>query len=256
MKLVLTTLLFLIISCQDEHVVGNRNGLHFVKDVQMKMENVKHVDWDIGKEREATISKGIRLYVTLPKIDEDGEEILQNKYGINSYIFRFSRLRKGRIEAIGHYYFLFKNMTRNTKNFSVSLFYQAASVSKGFRNFHCPAFDHRYEIENFEIKKRSSAKKENIFVRLVERMRGQVGQLRFAPTVLPGGLSLLGDYYVDMALYSTRNKQRYSNWHKAAGGLNISRETKRNVQSCIGVKEENNPLPKSRIPNIRDLEIK
>jgi hypothetical protein len=147
-------------------------------------------------------------------------------------------------------------MTRNTKKVSVSLFYQAASVSKSFRNFHCPAFNHRYEIEDFEIKKRNGAKMEDIYVRLVQQIRGKVGQLRFAPTVLPGGLNLAGNYLVDMALYSSRKKQRYSNWHKASGMLNISREVIRNVQSCIGVKEENNPLPSSRIPNIRDLEIK
>ena len=257
MKIVLLLpLLFLLNSCEKRFSLKSQNGIYFIEGVLSELNKTKEIEWKIGRDREANISKGVRFHITVPRLKREDEKKLMTKYGVDSLIFRFVRAYKGQTTVMNQIYFPFKNMTRNTEDFSVNLFYQAASISKTFRNFHCPAFDHRLKVEDFEVKTRSAASKENIYIRLSEYVKGQVSLLKYAPTVLPGGSVLKGDYFVDLAFYNSSKKQRYSKWHKTSGILSIQREVKKHVQSCIGVKEENNPLPESRIPNIRDLEIK
>lgn len=256
MKLLIILLLPLIYSCEKEYKVHQKNGILFIKDFQSEITKVKEVDWKVGRQREEVISKGLRVHISMPRIDQKGSELLKSKYGVDSYIFRFSKVTKGRPQAIGQFFFRFENMTRNTKDLSISLFYQAASISKEFRNHHCPAFKHRYKVDSFDIENRSNTDKTALYARMSGNVRGQVGQIRFSPTVLPGGLNLKGKYFVDMALYSSTKKQRYSSWLKVGKVLNVKREVSVNVPSCLGVKEEVRPLPESRIPTIRDLEIK
>jgi hypothetical protein len=256
MKLCLILFLFVASSCDKRHEISLKNGIFVLKDVKTNIIEAKEVDWKVGKSRDENVSKGIRVKVKFPKLSEESIDRLRKKHKVDSYIFRFSKFDRGRFSELGAFYLRFENISKNTNYISISLFYQSASVSKAFRSFHCPAFKHRFKIVDYELQDRKTLDKEDIYIRLTEYVRGQVSQIRFAPNILPGGLSLEGKYVIDMAFYSTKNKQRFSKWHKVGKTLNIKREKKIAVPSCLGIKEENNPLPESRIPNIRDLEIK
>ncbi len=252
--LVFTLILFF--GCTKYFEVGFKNGIHYGINIDSEIERAKIVPWKVGQDREVTISQGVRFFTSTPLFSNEAKELLGNKYGIDAWVFRFSKSKRGRSTPIGYFYLKFQNMTRNTKNISVSLFYQAAAVSKRFRFFHCPAFEHRKEIDSIEILDRPGFSKKDLYIRSVEKIRAKVTRFKFSPMIIPGGRSLSGDYFVDMAFYSSASKQRFSEWTPVDKVLRIGNEVDRLIKSCNGIKEELNPLPKSRVPDIRDFEIK
>ena len=80
--------------------------------------------------------------------------------------------------------------------------------------------------------------------------------MAFAPQSFNGGLELKGDYYIDVAFYSVKDKLLYSSWYPVDGKIEVSDERAIKVSSCLGVKEEIDPLPESRLPTLEDLRIK
>ena len=249
-------ILIFLSSCNKVYEVEKKNSVHFLKDIYSEVQGLKNIEWDVGRKREVTISKGLRFSSTIPSISESGKMILSKKYGIDSWLIKISRKRRGQISSLGHFYIRHENMTRTTKDFTVNLYYHAASVSKRFRLFHCPAFNHRYELNNFTLDDRGNSQKKNLFVRPVNRLSAKANRLRFAPIVVSGGRSLVGKYMVDFALFNSETKRVYSNWFHGNGIINITQEISKVIASCNGVKEENNPLPESKMPSIKDLEIK
>ena len=249
-------ILLFISSCTKYHEIKKKNGIYFIEDVQTELVEAKEIDWDIGRKREENISKGIKLTTTIPNLDDEAIETLNSQLGIDSWVYRLTRIRRGKEDILGYFYYRFNNITRSTKFFSISLFYHAASVSKKFRLFHCPAFDHRLKIKKYDLETRRGKSSDDIYVRPIDNIVGKVTRLRFAPMIVSGGRMLEGEYVLDLALYSENTKRKYSEWMPVAKSLKISQEVTINVSSCNGVREELNPLPESRSPDIRDLEIR
>ena len=146
-------------------------------------------------------------------------------------------------------------MSRTTSEITLHIFYHAASVSEEFRRFHCPAFDHRYLINNIKLHK-ESADEFDLYVRKNLAIKGRISKPSFAPVIISAGLSLVGKYIVEIALYNSKEKRIYTPFKQLSNTIEISSEERVSVPSCIGIKEELNPLPSSRMPSIRDLEIK
>ncbi len=250
-------LILSLVSCTKYHELKKSGkGIEYVEGINSEIEHAKEVDWDAGRKREVNLSKGIRIYISIPSLSDTAKEKLMGRYGVNAWLFKISRIRKGMTQPMGYLYYRFENITRTTKNFTLSLFYHAASISKRFRLFHCPAFDHRLKIEDFSVNKRSGTGVENIYVRPQGRLPAKATRLRFAPMIVSGGRELKGKYTIDMALYNEQTKERFSSWYKIGNLLSIDNEVHKHIASCTGIKEELKPLPESRIPTIRDLEIK
>ncbi len=248
--------IFLLFSCSKFHEVERKNGIYFIKGVYSEIDSAKNIEWKVGRQRESIVSKGIRFSFTIPKVDSSGRTILKKKHGIDSWVFRVSRQRRSHDSSIGYFYYPFSGMTESTRNYTVNLYYHAASVSKRFRMFHCPAFDHRYNIEEMNIVDRPLSDAADIFARDYSKIPAKVSRIHINPMIFSGGRSLEGKYFVDFALYNSETKQRFSEWKKVDKTIVVSRETSKSVASCTGVREEINPLPESRMPDIRDLEIK
>jgi hypothetical protein len=242
-------------SCNNKTEIGLDNGIHYASSVYNEITRAYIVPWKIGLNRETEASMGVRFFSTIPYLSSDAKETLLNKYGIDSWVIRFTRMRRNKPVPMGYFFIKFGNITRNTKNISVSLFYQAASVSKRFRFFHYPAFGHRLKVQSFEVKYRNESSSSNIYVRSTEKIRAKVTRFKFSPMILPAGRKLVGDYYIDLAFYSSHSKQRFSKWHAVDGVLRIHQEIAKIVTSCVGIKEEYKTLPKSRLPDIRDFQI-
>ena len=256
MKYLLIFIIPVFISCTKRYDVKYENGIHYAEDVYSEIERVYEVPWKVGLKRESEVSQGLRFFTSVPLLTDNAKKILVSKYGVDSWVYRFRRIRRGSTQSLGHFYVMFQNITRNTKNLSVSLFYQAAAVSKKFRFFHCPAFNHRYKIASFSNKSRPDAKKKNLFLRSIETIKARTTRFKFAPMIMPGGISLIGKYVIEMAFYNSRTKQRYSEWFPVDGVISVDQETAKVVGSCAGIKEEVSPLPQSRVPDIRDFEIR
>ena len=249
-------LLIFFSGCTKVHEVQKKNGLLYIPKLQPALSDPRVIDWKVGRKRESTVSKGIRFSSTIPRLSDDAKKILRQNGGIDSWLIKISRVKRGYDQNIGYFYMNLHSITRATKKFTVNLYYHSASVSKRFRLFHCPAFNHRLAVTDFSLKSRSIIGTNDLYVRANKRFPGKVSQLRFAPTVVSGGRSLVGTYHVDMALYNSKTKIRYSDWLSAEKALYIGQENAVGVASCLGIKEENTPLPESKMPSLRDLEIK
>ncbi|MAX65786.1 MAG: hypothetical protein QF441_00285 [Bacteriovoracaceae bacterium] len=247
---------FFLISCNKTYDLQRENGVYFLKKIGFKIKSTKVVDWKVGRKREANVSKGIRFISSIPNLEEEHKLVLKKKFGIDSWLIKISKISRGSTRPLGYFYIHLHNMTRTTKDFTVNLYYHAAAVSKRFRLFHCPAFNHRLEIPDVDLEDRPSADEQNLYIRPTEKLYARASRLRFAPMILSGGRSLKGKYIVDLALYNSESKQIYSDWLAGDGVLEITQEASVAVNSCIGVKEENQPLPESKMPSIQDLEIK
>lgn len=249
-------LLSLTLSCSSEHELYQSNGVHYVKELKSEINSARIINWEVGRKKDKNVSKGIRFAVTVPKIQNKAKEKLLQTYGVDSWVFRIIKSHRGRNEVLAYYNYYFKNMSRTTKEFTLNVYYHAAAVSKQFRLFHCPAFNHRFEIQDLELEERSTRKPEALYTRINDNLRARVSQIRFSPLIVSAGQSLRGDYYLDFAFYNSSKKQIYSGWFPVDGKIKISQEIARTLPTCIGIKEENQPLPESRIPDIKDLEIK
>ena len=247
---------FFICSCSKYYEVQKEKGLHVVKDVSSEIEMVKEVEWKIGRKKEEIASMGIRFSFTIPKISEKGRTILQKKYNVNSWLYRVSRIRRGQKTTLGYFYYPFSGMTKSTRTYTANLYYHAASVSKRFRLFHCPAFKHRYKMGEMKTLKRSRMGKSHIYLRNTEKIPAKVSRIQINPIIFSVGRSIVGEYIVDYAFYDSNSKTRFSNWHKVDKKIAVDQEYAKSVPSCVGIVEELNPLPESRLPNIRDLEIR
>lgn len=247
---------FFLLGCTKFYEVEKKNGIYLVRQVYSEIDSAKDVDWKIGRKREETISKGMRFSFTLPKIDDHGKTLLKKKYGIDSWVYRISREHRGQTRILGFFYYPLSSMTGSTKNYTLNLYYHAAAVSKRFRLFHCPAFNHRAVIGKIKIADRPLASAKDMFVREYSRIPAKVSRIHINPMIFSAGVSMVGTYYVDFAFYDSETKKRYSEWNKVDNTIVITQETSKNVSSCVGIKEEVNPLPESRMPNIRDLEIR
>ena len=247
-------ILFLISSCTKMHDVKNANGIDFLENVSSEITNVKAVEWQVGRKKDKTISRGIRITTTVPRVSDDAKIHLFKKHGIDSWIFKFSRVVRGRKDHVGNIYYHFNNISKSTEAFSLNIYYHASAVSERFRAFHCPAFDHRSLLKEVDLKA-TNVTPENIYVRSLSTEPAKVERLSFSPHIFSGGRSMLGDFIVEYALYNSKTKQLFSEWKKAYGHIPITREERVSLPSCLGIKEEEKPLPESRRFKLQDLEI-
>lgn len=257
MRIILLTMLILSsYSCTKVHDVKKKNGIYYLDEIEAEITQAKQISWNVGLKKEVEVSKGLRLSVSVPVVTDKSKTVLYNKYGIDSWIYRISRRRKGRSDALGYVFYHFNNITRSTKAFTLNIYYHAAAVSERFRHFHCPAFEHRFYLPDVSLSSRNVTLENSVYAKTMPRIQPKVYRLGFTPLIFSAGRSMLGEYHVDLALYNSKTKQRYSGWFPVGKEIKITEEIKRTVASCIGIKEENNPLPQSRPLDIRNLEIK
>lgn len=255
MKLLIITFIFSLSSCTKWANVESTNGLYRIDSIDSELFKAKNVEWKVGKKRGAVVSKGFNFKITIPKIKPEDSKALYEKYGIDSWLYKISRKKRGRTQRLGLIQFDLANISRTTTDITVHVFYHAASVSAQFRRFHCPAFNHRLLIEDVDVisDKNSSL---NYFTRASSEIRGRVTKPAFAPVIFSGGRELVGTYFVELALFNSKAKKLFSKFERVGNTIEINGEIKVSVPSCIGIKEEENPLPSSKGPSIRDLEIK
>jgi hypothetical protein len=256
-KTLLLLLLVVASSCSKTHELKKRNGINYFENVESKIDILKHVEWDVGKKKDKVVSRGMRLSVSVPRMDSNAKKVLRRKHKIESWIFRYSKTYRGKSTPLGHVFYHFDNISGNAKSFSVNIYYHASVVSDKFRAFKCPAFNHRKYLPDVEISERQGARPENIFVRTMGRVKSKVLRLGFKPHIFSIGRDMIGDYTVDFALYDSKSKKRHSIWSKVQGHVVISKERKVTLPSCAGVKEENGPgrSRDSRSYNRKNLQI-
>lgn len=255
MQKVFFILVFISVSCTKWAKVQKSSGIYKIEKLNSEIFNIKNIDWKVGIKRGAIVSKGFSFKVDIPRIDSSGRDILYQKYGIDSLLYRVVKKQRGRTQRIGLLRFDFKNMSKITSDLTFHIFYHAASISDRFRRFHCPAFNHRFILKDFEIKS-DNDDQFNLYTKNGSYIKGKIEKPAFAPVIFSGGRSLKGEYYVEIALFNSSKKRIYSTFEKVGNSIKISQEQVVTVPSCIGIKEERKPLPSSKEFSLKDLEIK
>lgn len=256
MRIIFVITAFLFLACSKKVELGQKSGILFLKDVEVGLEDLDNVEWDIGKKREVRISKGMRFDVQVPKPTKKAANILYNKYGIDSWIYRVTKITRGNRQHLGYVGVATRSGTHITSAVTIHVYYHAASVSREFRRFHCPAFEHRRELREFEIKETSKSRRDEIYVRPGDQILGEVSRISFSPLIFSAGTKLEGTYLIEIALFNSAEKRLYSSWMPLDEHIEVTQEVLKKVESCIGVKEEDKPLPSSRAPRIEDLQIR
>lgn len=256
MKASLLIFSLLLAGCSDDIELGQKSGILFLKNVRPEIKDAREVEWEVGKEKEAVVSKGLRIEVEAPKISEEAAKVLFQHHGIDSWIYRVSKINRGSRRHLGYVAVEADSARHISENFTLRLYYHAASVSQEFRRFRCPAFNHRKVLLDYEIKDSPSRSRHQVFARASGKVRGDVSRISFTPLIFSAGKDMKGSYALEFALFNSKDKQLYSDWTPLAHYVEVASEGDKKVESCYGVKEELNPLPGSRAPKIEDLRLR
>ncbi|MEX0799051.1 MAG: hypothetical protein WD025_06385 [Bacteriovoracaceae bacterium] len=247
---------FLALSCSNEIELGQKSGIYFLKDVEVDIQDLKAIEWKVGKKREVEISKGLQFKLDVPELTEQAAKLLYTKHGVDSWVYKVTKINRGSRQHLGYVAFDTRRSSRVTKTFTLHVYYHAASVSQDFRRFHCPAFGHRLTLLDYDLVQSNEKNRNEIYVRPTSAIRGNINRLSFAPLIFSGGGKLTGKYIVEIGLFNTKENKLYSNWTPLNAYVEVAGEGAKTVESCLGVKEESKPLPSSRAPRIEDFQIR
>ena len=254
--LFIPALLALSFSCSNEIELGQKSGILFLKDVTPEIKEVRDIEWKVGKEREETVSKGLTLEIETPKISEQAANVLYQKHGIDSWIYRVVKINRGSRTFLGNVAVNAYSSRHISESFSLHLYYHAASVSQEFRRFHCPAFGHRKIILEHSLEDNPSRPRNHIFARPSGKVQAAVSEISFSPLIFSVGSDMSGEYLIEFALYNSKDNKLLSDWTPLENLLSVKKEGSIKVESCAGIREELNPLPGSRAPRIEDLRLR
>jgi hypothetical protein len=254
MRLSLIICLFISLSCTKRSEIKSRNGIDYIEAVELELSSVSEVEWKVGKKRDAIVSMGLNMKVSVPQVADKAVDYLLKKYGIDTWVFKVTQIKRGSQRPIGFFRYDLHSISGVNDYVNLNLYYHAASVSSDFRRFSCPAFDHRYRLSEYGTTD-NTKKTHNLFIRRGSVLNAKIDQVSFAPMIFSVGKSMKADYKIEAALYSSKDKRLYSSWVMSQNNLIVVNEIMVDVPSCRGVREELNPLPSSRAPRLEDLQI-
>jgi hypothetical protein len=257
---VLSALLLLSSCFNDLDIKKGRYGA-ITMEADLHLDSVKVVDWSVGKGFHQSLSKGFVVRLDIPTMSKSDTLMLHKNFGVDSWLIRVRRKGDyGRGGVEGYYYVPLVRIdaVRGLKVQSISsssfkVYYASASMSQRFENFFCPAFNHRFYINEVELKDDSSSRKQsfNVFKADIYQVQGKVEPYNMTSFKLNGGNSLVGRYLVELALYDTVEKRRKSNYLPFQELIEVIDERRKEVKGCGSFKippktEQYNVLEKLR----------
>lgn len=256
MKKVLFSVFFILISCSGGHDLKQYDNVYFLEGLSPEINRYEVIDWPAGLEGEKILSRGIIINQDLIRLSTKTKEFLSSEYRVDSWLYRFLRINNdGKKEFLGQTSIHFDRITRSFTNFSVIFYYGAAAVSQRFRNFKCPAFEHRKKIHEVNLND-FGKKTDKLYVDRSEPIISDINSGHLFPINFNAGGSLEGEYLVEMALYSSSLRTTYSKWLPLLKKVIVEKEHNISVPSCIGIKEEEKSFSENSPLDIRKLEIK
>ena len=244
MRILLILTLLFISSCRKEAIYEQgKYNTSIVVPLDIKLDNLKVIDWKVGPGFKTVISKGFQLTFDLPFISKDAVDDLYDKKKVNGWIVRVIKNgAKGR-RSLGYLYYPIKQHKKGRMSFggqqiksgAVRIFYAAASMSSRFRNFQCPAFDHNLSIEDITLEAGGEAGRFLVSAAEERLIPGKVERFSLRPAIFNGEISLIGSYEIELAFFNIETKRRKSNFIKIPGRVVVKREERHVLRGCQGV---------------------
>ncbi len=238
MKIYLILLLPLLTSCSKWFEVKQGNGQLYIDDLENSVIDIDESTWKVGKKKDQIISKGLKIKFKMPKIDKDNAQKLFNNGGINSWIFRINKKSGRGKKPIGHIIYNLQSFNNVSDSVTAYIYYHSAAAGSEFRRQKCPAFKHNKKITDYELID-TPKKSYDLFVRRKSSYKSvTIETPSFSPIIFSGDSSLVGTYFLDFALYNSKEKVLYSKWIPMRNLIRVNTEESIRIPSCTGVRSE------------------
>ena len=220
-------------------------GRILITPKEMNIVDVDILSWRVGPGYQQTLSKGLRFKMSLPILQTKDLSHMITLGGINGWLLRVVRKDTFRSTSLGMMYVPLVSMKKSRSVFSDSqteegffdVYYAAASPSKRFEKFNCPAFGHDKIIDKVEEKTVIKVLGKIVSGPVIsKKVRGKVIEFGFRPALFNGGMSLEGKYYVELALYDYVNKIRRSDFIRYPEEIIVRKEQTKNIKGCARFK--------------------
>ncbi len=173
--------------------------------------------------------------------DEDWKSLYRNS-GVTGWLIRLRKKSTVRNKVLG--YFAVEMISpkpgsetifriQSSKTASLGVYYAASSISSRLDHLPCPAFDHRLLIDEIEVSKSPVGKV--LWATSPsdqQTINAKVDLISYSAITINGGMSLMGDYYVDLALYNPKTKNRMSSYMELANFVSVKKEKTKIIKGC------------------------
>lgn len=240
---VLFALLLTLISCTKYADVNRESVGTIISDIDMELYQLNEIKWFVGKSKEKKVTQSITFIASMPKVEEEDLKYLTENKGIDSWIVRLIVRKGGEERDLGSLYTLFKPRFEGrgaasgpASSVTIKIYYAAAYASERFRAFKCPAFEHNKRISNMSI--RGSAEPFELIILASSSYKEKSQLIELTPSSFNGGLSLVGEYFLEMAPYDSKRKLIHSSFKRLPMSISVKEEEAVEIPSCAGVHEE------------------
>ncbi len=237
-------LAFFVMSCQQKAVLKGSGQYSYLENVEPQIDRSEDLSWEVGKTGRVEISQGFSFRVHFNGLSRGDAEKLYEESGANAWLFRLSKISGSGSRVVGSSYVPFVIFNQDQgMNFSsvdqvyLSVRYAAAYMSERFRLLECPAFEHDKKILKIEVRDQSMRSKK-IQLGPPVSIQGDMRKHELAPIQYNGGMSLLGNYRIEMALYDYRKKQRMGLFVPIGQVIEIASERPIKIPGCQGAQDE------------------
>ncbi len=239
----LIILLIILSACREEakYTPGKYNSATIYAS-DLKLTEVKVIDWKVGPGFKTVISKGFQLVFNLPLLSNEAANELYEKQKVNGWVLRVIKNGARGRRVLGYMYYPIKHSGKGRlsfggqqiKNGAIRVFYAAASMSSRFRSFKCPAFEHNLKIEGIKITDEGPARPFLVSSVTDKRIPGKIEKFSLRPIIFNGEMRLSGSYSLELALYNVEGQLRKSNFVKIPGEVIVTSELPVVIKGCQG----------------------
>lgn len=220
----------------------DKNKLVGVRANQGTIFDGQVMDWKVGDFHTKTLSKGFLLKIALPKLGVDNINKILEMTKVDSWLVKIVRRNNNGEEIVmGYVYLPFYHVNNQTGKRRVEaveavyakIYYAAAAISGRLEALKCPALDHRKVIDEVEVKKGELER--DFYISYSNQFDEKALATEILPHIFNGGSSLIGEYSVQIALYSFSTNVRYSEFIDLPGSVKVLKEIEKPVEECNGV---------------------
>ncbi len=193
--------------------------------------------WKVGQHLTSTVSKNLNVVLRLPLISDQDAEFLMSTYRVDSWVVRVRQeAANNQQQELAVLWAPFRSRSGGragglpTKALSLNLTYSAYAISERLRNQRCPEFSHNRRLKEWEVSGDATP------LEVVLTPRGSYTEKltlsELVPTSLNIGASMVGRFVFEVALYSTRDKQLFSEFRPIPQSIHVLREETVAVDGC------------------------
>lgn len=241
----ITLLLILLgtcLSCSKYATVSKDSVGVQISSVKMDVSHLNEIPWQVGTNREEKITQSITFIMDLPKLKKDDLMFLSEQKNVDSWIVRVIAKRNSETQDLGSLYSIFqprhssRTSSSTASKVAIKIYYAAGYASERFRSFKCPAFGHDKKIDEMFI----AGNDDEFEIHLAQSTSyGEKSQLvDLNPSAFNGGNSLVGEYWLEIAPYDSKNKMIHGPFKRIPRHVVVKKETIVPVKSCDGIKME------------------